>query len=224
MSRNTSVRWTAICTAMAVKRSLGDEDMQSVCLTTDIEALLEQTATLHKHLCPRQVLGVRMGMLAAEMMPIELPQAGKRLLTFVETDGCFADGVSVATGCSMGHRTLRLVDFGKVAATFVDTETGRAIRIAPAPNARTLAAEYVPGAKSRWHSQLEAYQLMPSTELLIAREVTLALDLAAIVGKPGMRITCSACGEEVLNQRIVMENEQPLCRSCAGEKYWTPKQ
>ena len=163
-------------------------------------------------------------MLAAEMLPIQLPQTGKRLLAFVETDGCFADGVSVATGCSMGHRTLRLIDFGKVAATFVDTETGRAIRIAPSPNARVHAAEYAPGAKSRWHSQLEAYQLMPSAELLIAREVSITLDLAAIIGKPGMRITCTACGEEVLNQRVVMESGQPMCRSCAGDCYWAPKQ
>ena len=51
----------------------------------------------------------------------ELPQTDKRLYTFVETDGCFADGVMVATGCSLGHRTLRLIDYGKVAATFVDT-------------------------------------------------------------------------------------------------------
>lgn len=202
----------------------GDEDLQLVSLTMNIEALLDQTATRHKRLCPRQVLGVRMGMLAAEMFSMDLPQTGKRLLAFVETDGCFSDGVSAATGCSMGHRTMRLVDYGKVAVTFVDTQTGRAIRIAPSPDARIHAGEYAPHASSRWHSQLEGYQKMPNEELLIAREVSIMLDLAAIVGKPGMRILCTGCGEEVLNQRVVMQNGRPMCRSCAGDRYWSPKE
>lgn len=196
-------------------------DMTMVNLNPDLQALLEQTAALHKHLCPRQVLGVRMGMFAAEMFPIELPQNGKRLLAFVETDGCFADGVSVATGCSMGHRTMRLVDYGKVAATFVDTNTGRALRFVPCPDARMRAAAFASEAVTRWRAQLEAYQRIPNEELFIQREVTLTLDLGAIVGKPGTRTTCFACGEEVLNQREVVENGQPMCRSCAGEGYWS---
>jgi len=186
----------------------------------DLEALLERTAALHRHLCPRQVLGVRIGILAGEMLPLELPQNGKRLLAFVETDGCFADGVSVATGCSIGHRTMRVVDYGKVAATFVDSVTRRAWRIWPSLNARTRAVEFVPEAANRWKAQLEAYQRIPNEELLISREVTLTVDLTAILGKPGTRTTCCLCGEEVLNQREVMKDGQPMCKSCAGERYW----
>jgi formylmethanofuran dehydrogenase subunit E len=186
----------------------------------DLEALLERTAALHRHLCPRQVLGVRIGILAGEMLPLELPQNGKRLLAFVETDGCFADGVSVATGCSIGHRTMRVVDYGKVAATFVDSVTRRAWRIWPSPNARTRAVEFVPEAANRWKAQLEAYQRIPNEELLISREVTLTVDLTAILGKPGTRTTCCLCGEEVLNQREVMKDGQPMCKGCAGERYW----
>ncbi len=92
---------------------------------TALDDLLERTAALHDHLCPRQVLGVRMGMYAAALLELELPQRDKRLFTFVETDGCFADGVSVATGCWLGRRTMRLVDQGKIGATFVDTYTAR---------------------------------------------------------------------------------------------------
>src|SRR5215210_7732568 len=90
---------------------------------------LERTAALHDHLCPRQVLGVRIGMYAADLFGLDLPQSDKRLFTFVETDGCFADGVSVSTGCWMGHRTMRAIDYGKVAATFVDTRSMRSIRV-----------------------------------------------------------------------------------------------
>lgn len=162
-------------------------------------------------------------MLAAEILSLELPQNGKRLLAFVETDGCFADGVSVATGCSVGHRTMRIMDYGKVAVTFVDSVTGRAWRICPSPNARTLAAEVAPEAESRWKAQLEAYQRIPNDELLKRQEVTLTVDLPAILGKPGTRVTCAVCGEEVLNQREVRKGGQLICKSCAGEGYWSPK-
>jgi len=163
-------------------------------------------------------------MYAADLFSIKLPQRNKRLLTFVETDGCFADGVSVTTGCTMGHRTMRLVDHGKVAATFVDTLDGKAVRCWPSSNVRVHAVECVPAAKSRWHAQLEAYQHMPTEELIRVQEVALCLDRNAIVGKPGIRSTCSVCGEEIINQREVAVNGQPTCRSCAGDKYWTAKQ
>lgn len=118
---------------------------------SDLTTFLEQSSALHKHLCPRQVLGARIGMYAAELFDLELPQTNKRLLAFVETDGCFADGISVTTGCWFGRRTLRLIDHGKVAATFVDTRTSQAIRIWPDPRARDRAATYASDARSRWH-------------------------------------------------------------------------
>ena len=185
-----------------------------------LESFLSQLAGLHKHLCPRQVLGVRMGMHAADLFSIELPQRGKRLLTFVETDGCFSDGVSIATGCSMGHRTMRLVDHGKIAATFVDTHTGKAQRCWVSPDARVNAAACVPEAKSRWHAQLAAYQQMSREELFQVQEVVLSFDVDAIIAKPGIRTACFACGEEIINQREILIDGRPTCRNCAGDKYW----
>lgn len=38
-----------------------------------------------------------MGLYAGELLDLAVPQSDKRLYTFVETDGCFADRVSVAT-------------------------------------------------------------------------------------------------------------------------------
>jgi formylmethanofuran dehydrogenase subunit E len=189
----------------------------------EMEGLLERTAALHKHLCPRQVLGVRMGIYAAGLLSIEVPQTAKRLLTFVETDGCFADGVSISTGCSMGHRTMRLVDYGKVAATFVDTHDCRALRCFPALDVRSRAVAFALGAPSRWHAQLAAYQQMPAEEIFQTREVSLTLNLASIIAKPGTRAACSACGEEILNQREVLKDGQTVCRGCAGESYWSLK-
>jgi formylmethanofuran dehydrogenase subunit E len=182
--------------------------------------LLEQTAALHNHLCPRQVLGVRMGMLAAGLLEFDLPQTGKRLYTLLETDGCFADGVAVATGCWLGHRTLRLLDFGKVAATFVDTDSGKAFRISVHPEARRIAHECEPDAHSRWHAQLAAYQYLPFDELLVCQPVQLTVSMEALVSRPGVRVKCAHCGEEILNEREITINGEFVCRACAGEAYY----
>jgi formylmethanofuran dehydrogenase subunit E len=196
------------------------ESIENEFVMTHLSTYLEQSAALHKHLCPRQVLGARIGMYAAELLNLELPQTNKRLIAFVETDGCFADGISVATGCWLGRRTLRLVDYGKVAATFVDTRTAQAIRIWPDPLARSRAADYASAERSRWHMYLAAYQVMPTAELLRAEAVDLRLDLAALVSRPGVRVSCSACDEEIINEREVVIEGEILCRSCAGERYY----
>ncbi len=185
-----------------------------------LTALLEQSAELHRHLCPRQVIGARMGMYAGTRLGLELPQSTKRLITFVETDGCFTDGVSVATGCWMGRRTMRLIDEGKVAATFVDSQTGRAVRIWPNPAARVLAPSYAPDAQSRWHAYMTAYQVMPDHELFEVQPVTLSIDLKALISRNGVRAVCDQCGEEIINEREVRRDEQTLCRGCANGAYY----
>jgi formylmethanofuran dehydrogenase subunit E len=183
--------------------------------------LLAQTSAMHRHLCPRQVLGVRMGSWAGEQLGISLPQADKRLYTFVETDGCFADGVSVATNCWLGRRTLRLIDYGRVAATFVDTHTGRAVRIVPRPEARLLAATYASDERSRWHAMLKAYQIMPAETLLRCQEVRLTVDIKAIISRPGVRVNCTICGEEIINERQIEIDGQMVCRACHEGAYYT---
>ncbi len=186
-----------------------------------LEELLQRASARHDHLCPRQVLGVRMGMYAAELLDLPLPQDDKRLLTLIETDGCFADGVAVATGCELGHRTLRLVDYGKVAAAFIDTQTGRAVRIAPTLDSREQAGKIAGEGNSRWRSYLEAYQVMAYEDLFMAQEVTLNFSVEAVVSKHGPRVTCAYCGEEIINEREVIANGEVLCRACAGDSYCT---
>lgn len=182
--------------------------------------LLDRARGLHHRLCPRQVLGIRIGLLAGQLLGLELPQREKRLFVFMETDGCAADGVGVATGCTVGHRTMRIVDFGKVAATFVDTATARAIRIHPHPDSRKRATALLPQARSSWQAQLEGYQSLPDEELLIAEPVSLLVNLDALLSRPGIRVICSACGEEVMNEREVRRGEKTLCRACDGEGYY----
>ncbi len=185
-----------------------------------LDKLLRECAASHARLCPRQVLGVRMGLLAGRLIELDLPQADKRLLTIAETDGCLVDGLSAATNCHVGRRTLRIEDYGKVAATFVDTHTGQAIRITPRAEARAVAWEYAPQARNRWGAQLVGYQRMPDDLLLSWQWVTLADSLQTILGQHGKRATCEACREEIINQREVMIEGTVLCRACAGRAYY----
>jgi formylmethanofuran dehydrogenase subunit E len=181
---------------------------------------LQETAARHRHLCPRQVLGARMGLLAGVLLGLDLPQTDKRLLTIVETDGCAADSVAVATNCWVGRRTLRVVDFGKVAATFVDTQTGRAVRIVPRREARDLAGRYAPETRNKWEAQLLGYQRMPDDQLLMTTPVSLTISLEKILSRPGVKAICEVCGEEIINEREVILEGTLLCRACAGERYY----
>jgi formylmethanofuran dehydrogenase subunit E len=161
-----------------------------------------------------------MGLLGGRVLGLDVPGVGKRLLTLVETDGCAADGVSVATGCTVGNRRMRVIDFGKVAATFVDIERDRAVRIVPRNGIRALARRWMPEAKSRWHAQLKAYKMMPDTDLLVAQSVELSISLERLLSKPGYRVNCEACGEEIINEREIINEGTMLCRACAGQSYY----
>jgi len=187
---------------------------------TAMQIFLDASAERHGHLCPRQVIGVRMGMLAAKLLDIRMPQKGKRLLTIVETDGCFADGIEVSTGCSIGHRTLRIRDFGKVAATFADTKSGKAFRAAPHRLARQTAIGRANGDDKHWEAMLQGYQAMSDEELLTVQSVQLTADIKAIVSHAGIRTLCEICQEEIINEREVTRNGQQICLYCAGEQYY----
>jgi formylmethanofuran dehydrogenase subunit E len=185
-----------------------------------LELVLAQSTRWHKQLCPRQVLGVCMGLFAAELLGFDLPAIDKRLLVISETDGCFVDGLGASTGCRVGNRTLRILDYGKVAATFVDTYSEETVRIVPKREARVIAAKYAPHAKNKWEAMLLGYQVMPAPDLFVVQRIQLNNSLAQIIGRPGMKAICEICGEEIMNGREVLNNGLILCRACAGESYY----
>jgi formylmethanofuran dehydrogenase subunit E len=188
----------------------------------NLTTILEKSSARHTHLCPRQVLGARIGLAGAAALGISLPLRGKRLLIILETDGCFADGVEAATGAAMGHRTLRLEDYGKIAATFIDVKTGTAVRVAPQPDIRQKAPQYAPEEKKHYFAQLIGYQRMPNNELLTFQQVSLSTPVQSLISRAGVRVNCAVCGEEIINEREHIQNDQPLCHACAGPAYYTP--
>lgn len=185
-----------------------------------LQEILAISSARHSHLCPRQVLGARLGLAGAAALRLDLPRTDKELLTIVETDGCFADGVEVATGCTVGHRTLRVEDYGKIGATLIHVPTERAVRVAPRLDVREQAYTYAPGERRHYFAQLQAYQIMPDAALLTVQWVRLTTPVAQIVSRPIVRTNCQRCGEEIINEREVQREAQILCRSCAGGSYY----
>lgn len=186
----------------------------------NLSALLEISARDHDHLCPRQILGVRIGLSGMGSLQLEANQGSKRLLVITETDGCFADGLSAATNCTVGHRTLRVEDYGKAAATFMDTQTGRAVRVAPVIDIRERAFAFAPDEARHYFAQMQAYQSMSEEELFTTTEVQLTVSVDEIVSHPGIRINCDLCGEEIMNEREIRHQGIVLCRACVSPAYY----
>ena len=188
----------------------------------NITQLLEKSMQDHDHLCPRQILGVRIGLAGMKALGFSEPPTKKQLIVISETDGCFVDGVIAATGCTVGHRTLRVEDYGKVATTFVDTKTGRAMRVAPRLDIRERACSFAHAEPRRYVAQMQAYQTMPDEEMFIVQEVALTTPIEHIVSRPGIRVNCDVCGEEIMNERETLCNGLTLCHVCADGGYYQP--
>lgn len=181
---------------------------------------LEKSSRDHSHLCPRQILGVRMGLCGLKAVGLSANQGSKRLLVITETDGCFVDGLIAATNCTVGHRTLRVEDYGKAAATFVDTQSGLAIRVAPALDIRERAYQYAPNEPRHYFAQMLAYQVMPDEAMFTVNEVHLTVSIAEIISRSKVRINCDVCGEEIMNEREIHENGRILCKGCSANAYY----
>lgn len=190
----------------------------------NIEPLLEKSMQGHDHLCPRQILGVRIGLAGMKTLGFVEPPKKKQLLVISETDGCFVDGVIAATGCTVGHRTLRVEDYGKVAVTFVNTQTGQAVRVAPALDVRERAYAYAPDEPRHYFAQMKAYRIMPDDEMLTVQEVVLNTSVAEIISRAGVRVNCDVCGEEIMNGREIYQHGLVLCWPCGHKGYYWPVQ
>jgi formylmethanofuran dehydrogenase subunit E len=189
----------------------------------DLDALLEQSTAYHGHLCPGQVLGVRLAMRGCRELGIERPrEEKKRMVVYVEIDRCAADAIGVVTGCQLGKRTLKYLDYGKLAATFVDLKTGRAVRLAARAEARQQAGRYHREGMSPADTQVVAYQEMTDDELFAITPVNLTVPEMDLPGPPRRRVICDACGEEVNDGREVTRKHRALCQSCAGGAYYAP--
>jgi len=185
-----------------------------------LEKYITLAAQNHGHMCPGQVLGIRMAMYGLSALGFDDPgKYRKRLLTFVEIDRCATDAVSLVTGCRLGKRSLKFRDYGKVAATFVDLETERAVRIVARDDSREKAKFMFPALSDPHEAQRQAYKVMGNEELFVLQWVRVTLDPADLPGRPRSHVSCESCGEGINDGRERRVEGRILCRPCAGEGY-----
>jgi formylmethanofuran dehydrogenase subunit E len=211
-------RWSAA--GMAALQIRGATNSRPMTL----DELIREAEIAHGHLCAGQILGVRMAMLGLATLGIEDPRGNKkdrkRLVTFVEIDRCATDAIAVVTACRLGKRALKFRDWGKMAATFIDLESGRAIRIAAKESSKKLARELHPEIEDKNKQQMLAYREMKDDDLFSMQWVKVELPAEEFPGYKGERIVCAACGEGINFRREVERDGRVLCRACAGERYY----
>ena len=191
-----------------------------------LDDYLRAAELAHGHICAGQVLGVRMAMLGLQKLGIDDPQNNKeerkRLVTFVEIDRCATDAVAVVTGCRLGKRALKFRDWGKMAATFVDVSTGRAVRISAKESSKALAGQMHPELASKNQQQMLAYREMSDDDLFATQWVKVELPPEEFPGYKGERVVCEVCGEGINFRREVHQEGKVLCQCCAGDSYYKP--
>ena len=191
----------------------------------DFNTLLEGSAQAHGHLCPGQVIGVRMAMLGCRLIgldePTTLPQI-KKIIVYVEMDRCATDAISYVTGVKLGRRSLKFIDNGIMAATFVNLETGKAFRIISTETARDLAPKLMPRIEDSRLAQLEAYKIMNDSDLFTVSRVKVNVPAAEMPGPTRFKAVCARCGIVVRDKKEVLKNNQILCRPCAFGSYYEP--
>lgn len=188
-----------------------------------LDEFLREAESAHGHLCAGQVLGVRLAMAGLSRLGIDDPRGAdrKRLVTYVEIDRCATDAVMVVTGCRLGKRALKFFDWGKMAATFVDLKSGRAVRVAAKESSKDAARRLHPDLESKNQQQMLAYREMSDEDLFEFQNVRVELGPEDLPGYKGDRIVCAKCGEGINFRREIVRDEKKLCRGCGGESYYT---
>lgn len=181
-------------------------------------------AEAHGHLCAGQILGIRLALHGLRLLGIDDPTGAdrKRLVTYVEIDRCATDAIGVVTGCRLGKRALKFMDFGKMAATFCDLRDGRAIRVAAKESSKQRARELYPGIADKNQQQMRAYRELGDEELFAAQWVSVDIGAEEMPGYKGPRVHCAECGEGIAFAREVAVDGRMLCKACAGARYYEP--
>ena len=188
------------------------------------ESLLSSSASAHGHLCPGQVVGVRMAMLGCRLIGLDEPTRRdqiKKLIVYVEMGRCTADAVAHVTGVKLGRRSLKFMDYGIMAATFVNLESGKAFRVISTEEARSLAPAYAPKIDQKYPQQLEAYKCMPDSVLFRVQQVKVAISEFDLPGPTRRKVICEQCGQVVRDHREIIKDGRTLCRPCAEDAYFS---
>ncbi len=179
-------------------------------LKNSFEQDLKKAHDFHGHICTGIIFGTRIARIGLNHLGIKDPAENKDFIVFVEADRCIADAVSAVTGCTLGKRRLKWLDYGKMAATFVDMNSQKGIRI-------VTAASQQPTDDM---DLVNFWSAIADEDLFVTEEVTVKLCQEDLPGKPSRKVTCVACGEAIMDGRDLLLDDKILCKACANGAYY----
>lgn len=170
--------------------------------------LVEEAGKFHGDICAGIAIGTRMTMSGLKRIGISDPKGAdrKKLIVFVEIDRCCTDAIMALTGCRPGKRTMKIRDYGKMAATFINLETGCAVRVAAARRSESA------NDGNPEHPDLAT---TPEEELFIITGVEVPLRPEDLPGRPVRSVTCDRCGESIMDGREIQHQGENICRPCS---------
>lgn len=191
----------------------------------DLTTCLDEARAFHGDVCAGIVLGTRLALLGLEAIGISDPKGKDRkdLIVYVETDRCATDAILSVTGCHPGKRSMKILDYGKMAATFINLKTGKGVRVVVRSKGRPGEIRTREMMDQEPAVDLDQYAVMPADELFLLQDVSVELRPEDMPGKPLQISVCSACGEQVMDKREVVRDGQILCKPCReGATYYRP--
>lgn len=196
--------------------------------------LLHKAKNFHGHVCPFLALGIKMSDIAMKKIGIKsenISSLGEDILAIVETNNCIADGVQIATGCTLGNNSLIYFDLGKNAVTLTKRSNWEGVRVyidAEKLNQKHISSEakelFNKVVVKREGGKEEALKLTMIWEetgwkMLELSEEEFEIEIVKV--EPIERapifesLKCKKCGELAMATRI----KDGLCLKCMGNYY-----
>jgi formylmethanofuran dehydrogenase subunit E len=198
----------------------------------DAKDWLEFGQKFHGHKCPAMPNGLRVGAAALNKLGVE--RTGDSNIHVILELGdnhcatCFADGVQVITGCTLGKGNIEKSHKGKWGITLIDKKTNRAVRVTP------LAEAMLANKKTDFFTKFRMVGVAPTK---VPDEVVEPL-VKMVMNAPEEKImivsevftyewpkenhsfdgfVCEVCGEMVVEQYGRIKGDKKVCIDCAAK-------
>ena len=178
----------------------------------DYKYYLKKVSDFHGGRCIGIALGTRMTLATMRHLGLDPHRKAKNIIAYAEIDRCMTDAVLVITGCSLGRRSLKHIDYGKFAVTIVNQTTGKAVR---------ATVKRVFSSQSNKEETLREIESIPEEELVTLQEVEVTIPENDLPGSPRKTAVCNTCGERIVDNRDIERDGFTLCKGCANGTYYT---
>ena len=180
---------------------------------TDFDTLLDIAKEFHGEICPGIVMGTRMTIAGLRELGMVPHTKNQNLMVYIEVDRCPVDAIQAICGVSIGRRTLKIMNYGIFAATFIDTRSSKAVRVS-----------FLPKWPEHLQDMMDFGKIVcnaPEEEVFRIQEVSITIPSEEKPGFPTRKNTCSRCNEQIMDGKEEIIENVPVCKKCAYNPYYS---